>query len=281
MTIELTRLEPDLTLHELIDAARKRRKVRGGLASNERGLFEPAIAERLKKLRMMLTKAPTPKPPITHMKRSVLLRQVTEFNTRLKNPIEFVIASPLWISARRWTNPTTIGAALGATAGELTSGKTKRQIWVDDEGKETDPPVAHPVVGAAIGAGAGLGATAAHQSIMKNYGGVEAGAGQAYANAARNVGQSVTGAVGTGLDALKKRLAGLKGLPVMGKFLQDGRVPKKVVEFAIHINPANKGKLTATEKRTGKSASELLHSRNPLTRKRANFALTARKWNHA
>ena len=48
----------------------------------------------------------------------------------------------------------------------------------------------------------------------------------------------------------------------------------------IHINPANKGKLTATSKRTGKSFSELAHSSDPLTRKRAIFALNARKWNH-
>lgn len=48
----------------------------------------------------------------------------------------------------------------------------------------------------------------------------------------------------------------------------------------IHINPKNKGKLTATAKRTGKSFSELAHSKNPLTRKRAIFALNARKWRH-
>lgn len=49
---------------------------------------------------------------------------------------------------------------------------------------------------------------------------------------------------------------------------------------SIHINPENKGKLTATSKRTGKSFSELAHSKNPLTRKRAIFALNARKWHH-
>ena len=48
----------------------------------------------------------------------------------------------------------------------------------------------------------------------------------------------------------------------------------------IHIKPENKGKFTQTMKRTGKSASELKHSSNPLTRKRATFALNARKWNH-
>jgi hypothetical protein len=48
----------------------------------------------------------------------------------------------------------------------------------------------------------------------------------------------------------------------------------------IHINPANKGKLGATSKKTGKSFSQLAHSKNPLTRKRAQFALNARKFHH-
>lgn len=48
----------------------------------------------------------------------------------------------------------------------------------------------------------------------------------------------------------------------------------------IHINPKNKGKLTETAERTGKSFSELAHSKNPLTRKRAQFALNARHFNH-
>lgn len=47
----------------------------------------------------------------------------------------------------------------------------------------------------------------------------------------------------------------------------------------IHINPENKGKFTATKKRTGKSTEELTHSKNPLTRKRAIFAQNAKKWN--
>lgn len=49
----------------------------------------------------------------------------------------------------------------------------------------------------------------------------------------------------------------------------------------IHINPKNKGKFTETMKRTGKSAEELSHSKNPLTRKRAIFALNSRKWKHS
>lgn len=47
----------------------------------------------------------------------------------------------------------------------------------------------------------------------------------------------------------------------------------------IHIDPKNKGKFTATKKRTGKSTEELTHSKNPLTRKRAIFAQNAKKWN--
>lgn len=51
-------------------------------------------------------------------------------------------------------------------------------------------------------------------------------------------------------------------------------------ESGIHINPENKGKFTATKKRTGKSTEELTHSKNPLTRKRAIFAQNCRKWSH-
>ena len=48
----------------------------------------------------------------------------------------------------------------------------------------------------------------------------------------------------------------------------------------IYIKPENRGKFTATKKRTGKTTEELTHSKNPLTRKRAIFAQNARKWNH-
>lgn len=46
---------------------------------------------------------------------------------------------------------------------------------------------------------------------------------------------------------------------------------------SIHIDPENKGKFTATKERTGKSTEELTHSKNPLTRKRANFARMAKR----
>ena len=45
----------------------------------------------------------------------------------------------------------------------------------------------------------------------------------------------------------------------------------------IYIKPENRGKFTETMKRTGKSAEELSHSKNPLTRKRAIFALNSRR----
>ena len=45
----------------------------------------------------------------------------------------------------------------------------------------------------------------------------------------------------------------------------------------IHIKKKNRGKFTATQKATGKSTEELTHSKNPLTRKRANFARMAKR----
>lgn len=48
-------------------------------------------------------------------------------------------------------------------------------------------------------------------------------------------------------------------------------------ERGIHIKPENKGKFTATKEKTGKSTEELTHSKNPLTRKRANFARMAKR----
>ena len=48
----------------------------------------------------------------------------------------------------------------------------------------------------------------------------------------------------------------------------------------IHIKKANRGKLTATSKKTGKSFEELSHSKNKLTAARGRFALAAKKWKH-
>ena len=46
----------------------------------------------------------------------------------------------------------------------------------------------------------------------------------------------------------------------------------------IYIKPENRGKFNATKKRTGKTTEELTHSKNPVTRKRAIFALNATRW---
>ena len=51
----------------------------------------------------------------------------------------------------------------------------------------------------------------------------------------------------------------------------------KGTDESIEIDPKNKGKFTATKKATGKSTEELTHSKNPLTRKRANFAKMAKR----
>lgn len=58
-------------------------------------------------------------------------------------------------------------------------------------------------------------------------------------------------------------------------------LPKKAKSGSkIYIKPENKGKFTATKKKTGKSTEELTHSKNPLTKKRAIFAQNSKKWHH-
>lgn len=52
-----------------------------------------------------------------------------------------------------------------------------------------------------------------------------------------------------------------------------------IKKHKIHIKPENKGKFNATKKKTGKSTEELTKSKNPVTKKRAVFALNASKWN--
>lgn len=54
-------------------------------------------------------------------------------------------------------------------------------------------------------------------------------------------------------------------------------VTKAINEEGIHIKEKNRGKFNATKERTGKSTEELTHSKNPLTRKRANFARMAKR----
>lgn len=55
---------------------------------------------------------------------------------------------------------------------------------------------------------------------------------------------------------------------------------RKGKDSGIHIKPENRGKFNALKKRTGKTTEELMHSKNPLTRKRAIFAQNAKKWKH-
>jgi hypothetical protein len=85
----------------------------------------------------------------------------------------------------------------------------------------------------------------------------------------------------------KKQILELTGLsesefykkyPTKESFEKDAEYYKK---GGIYIKPENRGKFTATKKRTGKSTEELTHSKNPLTRKRAIFAQNAKKWKHA
>lgn len=92
------------------------------------------------------------------------------------------------------------------------------------------------------------------------------------------------GAIGYGLvsDYLAMKNSQARNKGNMTSYM--GNMPSEPLTFAnggkIHLDPKNKGKLTATAKRTGKSFEELAHSKNPLTRKRAQFALNARHFNH-
>lgn len=55
---------------------------------------------------------------------------------------------------------------------------------------------------------------------------------------------------------------------------------------SIHIKPENKGKFTASAKKEGKSVQEHAHdvvsnpNATPLQKKRAQFAINAKKWKH-
>ena len=55
-----------------------------------------------------------------------------------------------------------------------------------------------------------------------------------------------------------------------------GNLPKATK--GIYIKPENRGKFTATKKRTGKTTEELTHSKNPVTRKRAVFSQNSASW---
>lgn len=99
-----------------------------------------------------------------------------------------------------------------------------------------------------------------------------------YANDAENAGFYVTDDKGR-YPIINGIVEGgvLPNIDVVAKPLRPRRSLKT---GGIYIKPENRGKFTETMKRTGKTAEELSHSSNPLTRKRAIFALNARKWNH-
>lgn len=61
-----------------------------------------------------------------------------------------------------------------------------------------------------------------------------------------------------------------------GKFISN-LIEKFKKGGAIKIKPENKGKFTATKKKTGKTTEELTKSKNPITKKRAVFAQNAAK----
>jgi hypothetical protein len=77
----------------------------------------------------------------------------------------------------------------------------------------------------------------------------------------------------------KKQLGGMGGGKPLKANGTSNQTPVKKYG-GIKIDPANKGKFTATKKATGKTTEELTHSKNPVTKKRAVFAQNAKKWNH-
>jgi len=81
-------------------------------------------------------------------------------------------------------------------------------------------------------------------------------------------------AVLRGRDKLKEKIKNLK------KEERLSAIRQHLLRFSIKINPKNKGKFDATEKRTGETVGELANSKNPLTRKRAIFAENAKKLHH-
>ncbi len=79
-------------------------------------------------------------------------------------------------------------------------------------------------------------------------------------------------------DQWAKETPNIKSLPKRAKKEDGGTIP--MAKSGIHIKPENKGKFTAYKKRTGKTTSEALHSKDPHVRQMANFARNAKKWKH-
>jgi DNA-binding ferritin-like protein len=171
------------------------------------------------------------------------------------------------------------GAIVAGVAGVMARRKLAGKV---DELHQADKDIRSQVVGA-IPAYAGLAAlpiaVAAHKPLMK---------------AAKSAGEGFRSAVSKAKFSMRKP----------GKFkvisdpvpasAQRARAPEplkrlmsareeldSIISLDIHIKKENRGKLTATEKKTGKSKSELADSKNPVTRKRAQFALNAAKWDHS
>lgn len=197
------RLASDLTLSDII-AARMKKKVWARIARRAgagwpgstppaTGPFDPAIAEKLRKLRLSLTNTVKPKPPVTHMKRSVLLKRITEFNARLDRIIygeKEVRSQRSEVRDRKVTEFAFLPAVVGGVLGSGVGAAVGKKKWNPETGKWEDSPVTS-AAGAVAGAGAGYGLGKAHDTLLKNYGG-EGGVKEAYRNVARNVGRNVT-----------------------------------------------------------------------------------------
>lgn len=212
-TYEFDRIASDMTLHQII-AARRRGKLRiPGPVLNKPGAWENSdtIAERLRALRQALTHGIKPKPPLTHMNRSVLLRRVTEFDARLSRIVKGEKAEDRELTEFAFA-PTLIGGVLGSGVGARLSGKKwnpRTGKWEDASGV-TSPPAITSAAGAVTGGAAGYGLAKAHQSVMKNYGGA-GGTGQAYRNVARNiVGDPVLDKAAAAAAATKKVVPAVK-----------------------------------------------------------------------
>lgn len=81
-------------------------------------------------------------------------------------------------------------------------------------------------------------------------------------------------------DSDPKKKKALPGDAKVVKTEELSELSPRMIALSIGLNPANRGKFTATLKRTGKTTAQLAHSKNPLTKKRAVFAENARHWHH-
>lgn len=70
----------------------------------------------------------------------------------------------------------------------------------------------------------------------------------------------------------------------INKFKKGGKIEKMKSGSGIHIKPENKGKFTKSAKAAGEGVQEHAHhvmddpNATPLQKKRANFAIQAKKW---